>query len=457
MLTQSSEITRRTATIQDRQLDNAIRDIANLIGEVNDIAAPVNQHIANTDLTISTLGVRELTMAGPAATDIFQIAASGGTPIFGAYGDNKIKISDAYFLPTADGAADQFVKTDGAGNLSFSAISADNIGTSDLTINSAGVRKLILGGSLSTDSFVIRNSADTGDYLTVTGDGQVYAQGAELIDSNTTFGKEALSVGVVTGLYNTAFGRSSLKVITSGNKNTGIGYAALSSTNTGAQNTAVGFNAATFANKTNVTAIGSQALALAGGDNSVVIGVNALYNHGGVGNHVVIGNTAGAKGTTAVGNTTIGYNAHTSGADSDYCAILGYNALSNAVGDNNVSVGKSAGFYYGTGSNVCTAAAETILIGRDARPKANTETNQIVIGDSGRGNGSNTTTIGNSSTVGTFLKGAVVMGEYTVATLPTASTYQAGMIAVSDETGGYTMAFSDGTNWRRVQDRAIVS
>lgn len=31
------------------------------------------------------------------------------------------------------------------------------------------------------------------------------------------------------------------------------------------------------------------------------------------------------------------------------------------------------------------------------------------------------------------------------------------MIFVSDETGGATMAFYDGTNWRRIQDRAVIS
>ena len=31
------------------------------------------------------------------------------------------------------------------------------------------------------------------------------------------------------------------------------------------------------------------------------------------------------------------------------------------------------------------------------------------------------------------------------------------MIFVSDETGGATMAFYDGSNWRRVQDRAVIS
>ena len=46
---------------------------------------------------------------------------------------------------------------------------------------------------------------------------------------------------------------------------------------------------------------------------------------------------------------------------------------------------------------------------------------------------------------------------YTVSTLPTASSYPRGIIYVSNEAGGATLAFSDSTNWRRVQDRAIVS
>ena len=45
---------------------------------------------------------------------------------------------------------------------------------------------------------------------------------------------------------------------------------------------------------------------------------------------------------------------------------------------------------------------------------------------------------------------------YTVATLPSAAP--AGrIIYVSNETGGAVLAFSDGTDWRRVTDRAIVS
>lgn len=47
--------------------------------------------------------------------------------------------------------------------------------------------------------------------------------------------------------------------------------------------------------------------------------------------------------------------------------------------------------------------------------------------------------------------------SYTVTTVPDATLSESHLIYVSDESGGATLAFSDGTNWRRVQDRAIIS
>jgi len=53
-------------------------------------------------------------------------------------------------------------------------------------------------------------------------------------------------------------------------------------------------------------------------------------------------------------------------------------------------------------------------------------------------------------------RGPAELESYTVAGVPAATT--AGqMIFVSDESGGAVPAFSDGTNWRRVTDRAVVS
>lgn len=48
--------------------------------------------------------------------------------------------------------------------------------------------------------------------------------------------------------------------------------------------------------------------------------------------------------------------------------------------------------------------------------------------------------------------------SFTVAGVPSASTRGAGaMIYVSDESGGAVPAFSDGTNWKRVTDRATIT
>ena len=55
------------------------------------------------------------------------------------------------------------------------------------------------------------------------------------------------------------------------------------------------------------------------------------------------------------------------------------------------------------------------------------------------------------------MAGPVTLQSYTVAGVPTASSFTGAMIFVSDETGGSTPAFSDGSNWLRVSDRAIIS
>jgi len=50
-----------------------------------------------------------------------------------------------------------------------------------------------------------------------------------------------------------------------------------------------------------------------------------------------------------------------------------------------------------------------------------------------------------------------VLPTFTVATVPSAATFVRRQIYVSDESGGAIVAFSDGTNWRRLTDRAVIS
>jgi hypothetical protein len=53
--------------------------------------------------------------------------------------------------------------------------------------------------------------------------------------------------------------------------------------------------------------------------------------------------------------------------------------------------------------------------------------------------------------------GTMRLGQYAKAALPSAAAIGAGgLIYVSDDIGGSVLAFSDGTNWRRVTDRAVV-
>lgn len=56
-----------------------------------------------------------------------------------------------------------------------------------------------------------------------------------------------------------------------------------------------------------------------------------------------------------------------------------------------------------------------------------------------------------------FSNGLMTLPTYTVSGAPDAANNIRRLIYVSDETGGATIAFSDGTNWRRVQDRSVIS
>ena len=51
----------------------------------------------------------------------------------------------------------------------------------------------------------------------------------------------------------------------------------------------------------------------------------------------------------------------------------------------------------------------------------------------------------------------VQLPAFTVSDMPDASRFRYRWIFVSDETGGAVPAFSDGSDWRRCTDRAVVS
>ena len=246
--------------------------------------------------------------------------------------------------------------------------------------------------------------------------------------SATAFGVQANSVN--TSLFATAFGYQALKNNTSGGF-TAIGHQAGFSNTTGQSNVAVGYQSLYSATTVNFnTAVGTFCMSLATGAQNSAFGVSALYNvtgilNVGIGYNALRTLTSGIANTslgsissqnigTGSNNTTIGYGSlgfGASGNANSNNSAVGYNSLSAVVGNNNTALGFNSGRYIANGSTNATAVDNSILIGYNTKVLANTQTNQIVIGYDATGLGSNTTIIGNASTVTTALRGNLLLGS----------------------------------------------
>ena len=156
---------------------------------------------------------------------------------------------------------------------------------------------------------------------------------------------------------------------------------------------------------------------------NTAVGVNALaantsgYYNTATGMGALQSNTTGysntANGTHALVYNTTGYSNTANGLQALYFNTAGYYNTAN---------GMNAGVFTSTGGNNITSNS-SVYLGYDTRALADGDTNEIVIGVSAVGNGSNTVTLGNSSITKTYLKGIVkVSGGYTVATLPAGVT-----------------------------------
>lgn len=148
---------------------------------------------------------------------------------------------------------------------------------------------------------------------------------------------------------NTSFGDEAMRATTTSSNTTGIGYRALRVNTTGSNNTAIGH-----------TALDAN----------------------------LIGNSNTAVGSNSLGSTTGGSN-----------TAIGADALTfNTTGISNVAIGADAGNYTNALATV-TTPINSIYIGNGTRAGQTNPTNEIVIGDDAVGNGNNSVSIGNSSTV----------------------------------------------------------
>jgi len=214
-----------------------------------------------------------------------------------------------------------------------------------------------------------------------------------LSSGNFTMGSTATQTW--HGSLNTAIGFNTLNALTTGYDNTAVGSETLPALTTGAENTAVG----TWAMILSTT-----------GNNNTAIGAGSMSGVDITGNkNTAVGYTAGRNIGAGSNNTAIGYQTLLIGSGDSNTALGTRALLSLTTGSDNVAIGHAAGRFITGGVTANETSLNSIYIGKDIRALADGGDNEIIIGDSLTGLGSNTVVIGNDSITKTTLKGDVTI------------------------------------------------
>ncbi len=148
-------------------VDNEILNVG-----IGDITAVGSTLIApsNADLSLTTAGTGNVVLNDVSIKDNkVEANRSNDDLVLKGSGSGKVNINEAYTLPNADGSANQFLKTDGAGTLSFGTMSVGDlsiIGSSilspsnaDLTLNSSNGNVVIEGLRVSGTTLQTEDSS----------------------------------------------------------------------------------------------------------------------------------------------------------------------------------------------------------------------------------------------------------------------------------------------------------
>jgi SpoU rRNA methylase family enzyme len=175
----------------------------------------------------------------------------------------------------------------------------------------------------------------------------------------------------------------------------------------------------------------------------------AEFHSGGLGiTGNITGNGASLSGITAFSNIAItGGNAVVADSISDTLTLIagdGISLIGNATADSiTIALTGSGDSIFVTGGDMGTVT-EAVTQEQDLGLIIDVVTIEI--------------DMGTIVTSGVIYPDQLVIPSFTVAQLANLSaTPAAQMVYCTDESGGAVPAFSDGTNWRRVTDRAIVS
>jgi len=322
--------------------------------------------------------------------------------------------------------------------------------------------------------------------------------GVAINTGNDTFSNTSLAIGAFAlasnngGYNNTAVGFAALSLNTTGTENAAFGESALTNCTTGSSN--VAFGAGTLYENTFGSfnlAIGAQALNfMNGGNRNTAIGSASLQNGSTGSDQIGIGYRAGSLVEGGLRNVAIGNEAMLGTATPVFydCVSVGYRSLysmsaagasfntaigtesmrqttsgsrNTGVGSNSlrsittanevIGIGADAGRYRGaTGTTTLTTGTGGIYIGVDSRASGLAQTNEIVIGRSAVGLGSNTAVIGATAQTAAYIYGLVHAvggvsapgGTFSSLTQFTAGISAAGGMTLAGSFQGSTATFS---------------
>jgi hypothetical protein len=217
--------------------------------------------------------------------------------------------------------------------------------------------------------------------------------------NNTGVGWETLTA-MTTGYENTAMGSSALTANTTGNQNSAFGTPSLVANTTGRMNTAMGYTSLP-ANTTGHynTAIGASSLRVnSSGSSNTAVGSTTLYS-----------------ATIAANNSAFGYYSMLSTTGGNNTASGASSFMNNTTGIGNSAYGVEAGNLIASGSSR-TTGNYNVYLGMQTRASALATTNEIVIGYTAIGSGSNTVRLGNTSITDVYTSGKITHANATLST-----------------------------------------
>jgi len=291
-----------------------------------------------------------------------------------------------------------------------------------------GSNTITLGNTNSTQLYLpgLQTGATAGDVLTFDGTKIALtaagAGGATDINSLTDARKSGSSyyIGENSGTNST------------GGENTFLGFASGQYNSSGVNNTFVGW----YAGNANNT-----------GSNNTYMGMFAGAKSATSSSNVMIGMSAGYWNNTGTDNVAIGLNAAANmkfeSTNPNYNVMVGGQAGYNNLGAcENVYIGWSSGIQCRGNSNVfigynsapaALTNTNSIYIGKGCAAGSNSASDEIVIGASAIGNGSNTITLGNTNSTGLYIPGL-----QTGAATGNVLTFDGTKIALAAPGGTYT-------------------